>query len=763
MRRYNGMSRPIWVAAGFAAATCVPLSTAWAQEAAKSAQRGDELSEVVITAERRAADVTHTPISMIATSGDDLANAHVVNITDLQATTPSIAVNTAGVFNSINIRGIGNGAINPAITPGIAVQRDGLIQAETISLNEPFYDIDHVEILRGPQGTFIGQSSTGGALLIISKSPTFDGVSGYVNMTVGTFSNNMVEAAVNLPINDTWAMRVATHWQNRGSYYFNQGSAKTVIQESPINDPGHIADRNVRVSLLWKPSDSFQALLKAENNHSSTGGTADTPNQNTYTDPRTGAVLHSPFYAFSLHQPFQLNNDFQARQNDEVSNKIGLELKYTLPSGVVLRSLTGFQYDDIRENQDQDGTSANSTYTYHLIGPANKYESQELTLISPDGGRLSWIAGASWFYRNTPVRNNNYIFPAPFLATATPTRVEQVSIHATQRTMGVFGQVSYQITDPLQLQVGVRENWDNNFNTGTRITSTVAPFTTFGAPLFLTGQASDSVPTWKVGLNYAPSENQFFYVFVARGYKSVGVNAGAPKNFDPEHLTDYELGWKSKFLDNHVQTEIGGYYIDLDGLQLPATNVVTGAGSVTNVGKSKIKGIEASIQAHVGGFNVNAAVAYNDTHLGSVSLIAAYRLPAGTGQVQCVGALTPPACFDYVPFIQSVSGGNNPFSPKVTFDASADYGIQIGNATLRPRVSFSHTDKQYSSVFQADTYFQMEARNLWGASVAYESGPWSTTAYGTNLSDQTYRAAYNGNFEYYGAPREYGIKIARTF
>ncbi len=736
------------------------MGLAWGQEAKSGAQ--DELTEVVVTAERRAADIQHTAISLTAVSGEQMTKDHLFNISDLQTATPSFSVNTAGQYNSINIRGIGNAAVNPAITPGIAVERDGLVQAETIELSEPFYDIADVEVLRGPQGTFIGQSSTGGAVLINSRSPTFDGVNGYVNALVGNYSDNKVDGAINLPISDTLAARIAFNWEHRGSFYFDQGSVNTPIPTTPSIDPGHVSDQNVRVSLLWKPTDSFQALLKIENNHASTGGTPDQPNQNVYIDPTTGLAVHSPFYAYSTHQPFVLNYDRQDRLSEEVSDRVGLELKYTLPNGISLRSLTGFQHDDIRENVDDDATSANAIYEYHLIGPDNNYESQEFNIISPDTSRLTWIAGASWFYRNTPVRDAQYFNPGPpYPAYAAPDQINLLSIHAVQRTSGVFAQASYQIADPLQVQVGVRENWDYNFNTGG--IGINIPAAGLNIPVALAGQFHDSVPTWKAGLNYTPTANEFIYAFVARGYKSGGVNAGSPVNFDPEHVTDYELGIKSKFIDGHVETQLGGYYMNYENLQQPITNPVTGQGGVTNVGTSKIKGIEASVQAHLAGFNVNAGIAYNDTALGAVSLIATYRLPpSANGSPQCVGGATV-GCFNYNPYVVNLGGGANPFSPKITFDAGADYGIQIGSATLRPRITYSHVDKQYASLFQTDNYFLMDARNLWGGSLAYEAGPWVAQIYGTNLSNQTYVSAYNANNEYYGAPRQFGLRVSRTF
>jgi len=691
----------------------------------------------------------------------------VVNIADLQTTTPSFSVNSAGQYNSINIRGIGNGAVNPSITPGIAVQRDGLIQAETIELSEPFYDIDNVQILRGPQGTFIGQSSTGGAVLINSKSPTFDGINGYVDLLVGNYSDHKVDGAINLPISDTLAARIAFNYERRGSFYFDAGSAFTAISQSPVTDPGHVDDQNVRLSLLWKPTDSFQALLKYENNHSSTGGTPDQPNQNVYIDPTTGLAMHSPFYAYSSHQPFTLNYDFQTRYSEEESDRAGLELKYTLPDGIVVRTLTGFQHDDIRETQDQDASSANALYNYHLIGPDNNYYSQELNIISPDNSRLTWIAGGSWFYRNTPVRQNFYINNPPYPADGTPAfETQQLSIRVTQRTLGAFGQVSYQIFDPLQIQLGVRENWDNNFNQGgiNIQIPTVPPFPlSLNVPL--TGNFRDNVPTWKAGLNYTPIENQFIYGFVARGYKSGGTNAGSPDNFDPEHVTDYELGIKSKFLNNHIETAIGGYYMNYENLQQPVINQFTGQSGITNVGKSKIKGFEASIQAHLAGFNANLGIAYNDSSLGDVSLIAGYRLPGNaSNQPQCAAG-QPLGCFNYTPYFANLSGGSNPYSPKVTLDAGVEYVIPLGDFNLRPRITYSHTDKQYASLFQTDNYFLMGVRNLWGASLGLDAGQWTAQLYGTNLTNETYVTAYtsDNNLEYYGAPRQFGVRVSRSF
>jgi iron complex outermembrane receptor protein len=766
MRAQQTTTLSITAAIALALGATLPTSAAWAASAAAD---NSGLEEVIVTAERRANDVQTTPIAMTAISGDDLASKGVNSIAELQNVTPSLSVNTAGQYYSINIRGIGNAAVNPAITPGIAVFRDGLFQAETIMLSEPYFDILDTEVLRGPQGTFVGQSSTGGALQINSRSPTFDGVKGTADFQFGDYSDQKVTAAINLPMNDVFAMRAALLVEHRGSFYNNIGAPRTPILGGPLVDPGHLDDRWLRLGLVYKPNESYQATLKFEHGNHETGGTPDQPNQNTYIDPVSGASLHSPFYAYSTHQPFILNGDRGDRANVERRDIVNLDQKWKFANGVTLRSLTGFQHSDIREINDSDASSANSGWSYHDIGPDNNYESQEFNLLSPDTGPLTWVVGGSWFYRDTPVSTRDYINPPSAYGTpnynsgVTP-QINALDIHAAQRTMGVFGQMSYKFNDMYELQVGARENWDNNFNNG-GIAITLPPF--IGIPTFvvpLGGHFKDTAPTWKVNLNITPNKDNFIYAFVARGYKSGGVNAGSTQNFDPEHVTDFELGWKSSFLDNHVQTTLGGYYNDYQNLQQPITDPVTGGGGVTNVGKSKIQGVEASIIAKFSGWAFDAALNYNKTSLGNVSLIAGYRLPGSLpgNTPQCVGTNTT-GCFNYVPYITNLSGGENPFSPKVTFNAGVSYTIPTGSGSVMPRVNYTHVDKQYASLFQTDGYFLMRARNLLNANVSYENGPWHGEVYMSNVTNQVYESAYSGNYVYYGAPRQYGIRFGRSF
>lgn len=748
----------------------------------------DSLEEVVVTAERRVSTEQTTPISMEALSGAAIAERNLITITDIQTSVPSMTVNNGGLFQSINIRGIGNSVINPSIATGIAVMRDGHFQPETIGLSLPFYDITDVEVLRGPQGTYIGASSTGGAVLINSANPNLNGLSGYAEALFGDYADKKVTGAINLPISDTWAARIAFNYETRNSFYKDVGANFDPNPGKPFADPGHLDNQNIRIGLLWQPTENFSALLKVEFNRADTGGTPDQPNQNTYLDPVSGTQVHSPFYAFSTHSPFTLNDDRDDRSDVEINNIYGLELKYTLPGDILLRSMTGFQHNDVYQTVDVDATCVSACsplvngvptppgiYTHHTVGPNNNYKSQEFNLSSPAGGALSWIVGGWYFYRDTPVELNQYNTAYPNV-TAGELRepgitgqVQQVvNIGAIERTSGVFGDVKYKFATDWEVEVGVRANHDDNSNYGAIEVVLPSPPTPPGTVLHIpnTGSYKATTPTAKVGVNYVPTPNEFFYGFVARGYKSGGINNAVTPNFGAEHVNDFEAGWKGKMFDGHMQTDIGVYYMQYQGLQQPVIQIGTNTGQaeITNLGDSKIKGIEATIQGRAAGFGAELDFAYNKSTLGGIKAIAGYELGPNSGSLgpQCAAGVVA-NCFNYTPFVQDLSGEQNPYAPKITANFSIDYGIPVFGGTVRPKLTASFTDKQYASIFQADNYYLIQSHVLLNGSLSYEQNPWLVQLYVTNATDKLYVGGYAGNLEYYGAPRQMGVRVNRSF
>jgi iron complex outermembrane receptor protein len=389
------------------------------------------------------------------------------------------------------------------------------------------------------------------------------------------------------------------------------------------------------------------------------------------------------------------------------------------------------------------------------------------------------------FYRNTPVNSITYSGSNPY----SPANPEYTTsqTHSIERLGGEFGQLNWQFTNTLQLQVGARENWDSNYGTGDSETynpltnaysisgsangTSCRPqgFTQYGC---ISRTYTDSVPTGKVDLNWSPVQGQFLYVFAARGYQAGGINSDNT-TFEPEHVNDYELGWKGTLADNHIQMQVGGYWMVFQNYQYSLTNPVSGISDVINLPTATIKGIEASMQAHLAQWDFDAGIYYNKTALGAFTAVQAYKVPTTvpTNTPGCPAGEATPAnysCFNYAPYEVTLSGSENAFSPPLTANADVGYRFMLGGGVLEPRVTYSHTDKQYGSIFQEDSYYEMAARNLWGADIVYTAGPWMADLYGTNLANKKYISGYYGaggnlNDVFYGAPRQYGARLSYTF
>jgi iron complex outermembrane receptor protein len=765
--------------------------------------QSDALEEVVVTAERREANIQTTAIAIQAVSGDTLAEAQINTMSDLQKAVPTLTVNQQGISNLVTIRGIGMPSLTPAISPGVAIMYDGLFAAESQGIQGAFYDLADVEILRGPQGTLVGMAAIGGAMQINSKKPDFNGVSGFASALVGDYSDHKLTAAINLPISDTFAARIAANMERRGSFYHNLGTRVAgIAPTAALNDPGSVNDEDYRISLLWKPSESFQSLLRYEYTSNDNGGPPQSPNQSILPDGS-----RSPYYAYSTHVPFLLNYSAFG-ENWVRDNRVGWENKWTLSNGIVLRSMSGVQLQNISDIEDADGSAAsNICGRYTVVAGAltcadpnffgapgtfnvtqynqsgNRSLSQEFSVASAPG-RLNWITGASVFYRKTPLQLNLLSASIPV-----PIPIWQIS---TQRNAGVFANVNWKFTDTLELQVGARENWDSNF--------------VHALPTFLNGfndvpsyGKSTSVPTGKIGLNWNPVAGQFIYAFYARGYKPGGQDNAQVPPFTPEHLNDFELGIKSDFFEHHLSTQLGGYYMKYADMQQTnlsptakvAATTVAGRG-VVNVGGATIKGIEASLQAKFGGFGADLSAAFSDSKLEGFNVYPSYALPpaalplssSNSYRPQCAAGVPDTAatvngagngyidtgCFNYQNIAIPSTSVQNTYSPKVSVNAGIDYGFGVGgDAILRPRVSYSYVSKQFADLAQTTpsgaeiAYYMLQARSLLNFSLTLTTGPWDVQAFVNNLGDKTYISSTNGNNIYYGAPRQMGVRFNRTF
>jgi iron complex outermembrane receptor protein len=728
-------------------------ASAQSAPASATSDSSETLAEVVVTAEKRTQNLQTTPITAQVLSEQDLENKHVDNLQSLQLIAPSLSVGEAGVTESVNIRGIGLGVSSPAAAMGVALYRDGVFQGPLLS-SEPLFDMADVQVLRGPQGTFVGSNSTGGAILFKSKDPDFNDVNGYIQLADGNYGDVAATGAINTPISDTLAARIAFNISSRNSFFKETGD---VGVGGEFRHPGNSVQNNLRLSLEWRPNDNLTILSKTAYNRHDTDGLAH---------------VVSPANPYYNGAPLSFNLTYNVPDTiyDEVAYRQSLQADYKFDDGTTLRAIAGYTHVSAPYIDDFDSSSSPGTATLSpATGVFNNQASertltQEVDLISPSGGKFDWTVGAFHFW-DVSTAGIDITEPSP------PTGILSDAPNYKEAYAG-FGQVEYKLLDDLQVLAGLRYTQSKARDTGSETLLGLAPF-----PIVLDQSAdeSDSATTGKVGVNWTVNSNQYVYAFGAKGYKSGGINGPASPNFAPETVYDYELGLKSSFLDSHVRTQINSFYMDYKNLQLtsyippPTVGGLGGANGVLNAGQSTIWGIEAQIQARLGGLGFDASISSVNSKLGKTLYIDNTKLP-GTGNVplgpQCASgaASNPPTCFDYGPYTQNLSGGPNPYSPKLTANAGAEYDFKLGHGdTLAPRIDYTFISSQYQTILVNSANY-IPSHSLVNASLTYGNGPWQVQAYGTNLANTLYIVGYTYGPSYFlGNPRQFGIRVTRQF
>ncbi len=722
--------------------------------AVAAADEVDVLEEVLVSAQRRSENLQTVPIAITALDGSDLAGKAVASLTDLQSASPSISIGSSGVTNAVNIRGVGLASGLANVSNGVATYVDGLFQPPIVT-NNRFYDIANIEVLRGPQGTLVGSNSTGGALFINTRSPKLGSRDGYVRVGVGNYGTTDAEAAVNLPMGDILALRLAGTAVSRDSFYNSIGPVHT--------DAGKLDEKSGRLGLLFKPG-AFQALVKVEYTDRNIGG-------------YPGKAIPSTAYApLAPTDPFTLDYDTPTRVH-ETSLMVPVELRYELANGITLRSVSGYQDKRFHDLEDYDFTASNSPPLPQITWNnrvRERVSTEEINVLSPKRDSYDWILG--YYYQknqiDVAIDKTGATGPGgPPLFITTP---------ADKKTTGVFGQFNLRFAPQWELGVGLRRS---TFSTdGDGFVALNIPPVACGAPgtppvqapsngcliTLLGGSESDSRTTGKISLNYTPDDNNLIYAFAARGYKPGGFSSPV-SNFVPETVLDLELGWKASFADNRVRTQLSGFHYAYHDFQFQNIELSNGSQNVSNLPSATIYGAEATLQAQVGGFSLDAGLAYVHSRLPAAgSIVNTHLMPPGSvgnAGPQCAVGQTV-NCFDYTPFLVSNSGGPNLYSPEWTYNLGVDYRWVLSDQlTMTPRLNYSYVGSQFVSTTYSPITDKLPARGLLSALVTFKIGThWNAELYGTNLTDKVYPAGVisDNNFTY-GAPRQYGARFGFDF
>lgn len=706
------------------AQTTAPQSSADSDQAAQKSKTSNgvtTLKVVTVSAERRDEALQTTPIAATVLTGDDLLNRGINVVDQLQFTTPSATVNNFGQGIDFDIRGIGKAEHNSQTGTGVVVYRDGVPTFPGYFTEEPYYDIASVQILRGPQGTFGGQNAVGGAVLVNSNDPIINGgYQGYASGQAGNYSDVGLQGAINLPISNTFAARIAVNSENRDSFWNISGPY--------TGSNARLRSRSARIGLLWQPSDNLTVLLKTDYNHIDMGAYPADP-------------VNSP------NDPFNITANAPLKALDQFTRTV-LKIDYKFANGVKFQAISGYQHGNTAYRADLDGTElGNSTFRDSVD---ETIYSQELNLISPDSGPFTWILGAYG-------QKDTYTFPSGQFLIGVPAGnpASEYVLQGTnpKKNTALFAQVGYQLSDGLKLTVGGRYSKDRTSNNVT--------ITQYGLPLTDNQSAKYSNFSGKVSLDWKVSESNFLYAFAASGYRPGGLNVpvglGLPAPFKGEKVTSLEAGWKATWLGDHLRTQVDAFHNNYQNFQVTIgyPNYPTFGIELNTPNPTKIYGFEAQTQAVFGEWSIYGNLGWLHSDIGQFYATDP-RLPS---LAPCDPATGPGSAT-----CPNLGGRQQTYAPKLTFNTGLQRTFHVGSDTITPRINYAHISGQWATLFENSALGdRIGSRNLLGAQIDWAHGSWLTTLYGTNLTNQHYIGAINSGLRFAGAPRQYGIRATLFF
>lgn len=531
------------------------------------------LEEITVTASKRQESLQDVNMTVTAVTGLTLEKRQIDTIEDIQAMVPGMSAGNDFAFAKLFIRGVGLNSSFAGVDPSVALHVDGAVISSSYAQLGAFFDLERVEVLRGPQGTLYGKNATGGSVNLITRKPT-DEFEGYGRLTLGDYDLMRLEGAVSGPINDNIRGRIAFKSTDR------EGYGENILTGNDIDDANK---QSARGQLQFDLSDKADLLLSVEWQNEDDAGlgikfveTLNALSPATYPNPPNGAGGFAPGRRDTSSE--------KDNENKRESIAFTGTLNWQLNDTYRLHSITNFRDTDILLVQDLDNSS-NINASIQSNHTDSKQFSQELQLHF-DTERLHGLIGL--YYFDEEFNNNNNIGFA--LASSGRTTNVLLTGDIDIETTALFANVSYDITDEISINVGGRYADEDRGGDNT--------FSLFFIPVTFPFSDSESFTEFKpsVGFEWTPSEDMLAYFTYSEGFKGGGFQSGQRVPIlRPELIDNYELGLKGTYLEGRLQLNVAGFYYEIDDMQLDRTLPLPGGGFQSifeNAGESEGKGVE---------------------------------------------------------------------------------------------------------------------------------------------------------------------------
>ena len=661
--RLSGLRRALALSAALAAVASAQSASAQSATGGAVEEEASDLAlgEIIVTATKRNETQLRAPVSVTALSGADIAHMGTTSLSDLDVRIPNLRVSESIAFPAVTMRGVGSGTGTSAFDQTVSVFNDGVYAARSRQFLLPFFDVDHIEVLRGPQGAIVGKNTSAGAIVIVSAQPTQD-LSGSLDAAYNfTLRQSTATGVLSGPIGGGFGFRIAGQYDQMDRGYLYNTATGT---HDPRSKAGIVR------GILSYADGGFDARLKLEySKRNLRGGFLQ------------AAAPNNPAYALD----YQRDTGGGGDEFDRLEN-FNASLNMTWDAGdLTVSSISGFSWYDSLVGLDPDGIRA--ALVYANIGEDYRQYSQELRFATRPGEPLELVSGI--YYQQYTQHARRWV-RAYLSGGGYSIRFDQ-----KDEAVSAFAELLWNVSPTLRLRGGGRYTYESKAATYSQLNG---PNAYLGQGAYSPGQPfdarlSEGLFDPSVVLQWEPSSRLMAYVSFTRGSKGGAfqgdVSSVLRESYEigPERATSYEIGTKFRFWDNRGRLGITLFNTRYSALQLAEidpniTDRVVFA--VRNAGKAVSRGVEVEGALRLTEWlTLNASGAYLDAHYTDY--------PAG----DCAPGQTPD---DAAAGTCNYNGRSLPFAPKWNGNMSADVRIPvtgdwnvIGNANVQYS-SRSHTN-----------------------------------------------------------------------
>jgi iron complex outermembrane receptor protein len=769
--RADGLRRALLCGAALSGLAAMP-SAGFAQEAADTAEAEDDVPVIIVQARRQNETLQEVPVTVTAIGGETLGNYSIDNVADVTSRVPTLNVQVGGSGSGgqLSLRGVGSSNISAAFDSAVALDFDGVVASSMRLVQSGFFDVEQIDVLRGPQSLFFGKSATAGVLSIRTANPTSTWQVGARGSYEFEEKGYLVSGFISGPITDTLGIRVAAQFNDIEEFQLLQANTPAVNQERGLTE--FIG----RVTLDWNPLDTFRANLKVQYTRNENDGAIGTAEifcgANGTPDPVVllGGAVSIPagydcnafdqrYYLSDAAVPLQAGVPTPSRAAGRNGVPFGesdiwfgrLQFDLDLSDALTLTSLTGLLNLDAVDFDcyayggflTAPGSTTRLPGAAGCSDPRNALEqySQEIRLRSDFDGPINFMLGAFYedrtFIFDTAQQAVNISFLGPDPVTGFTYDYDKIHTTKTE-ALSFFGSLSWEITEALELSGGVR--WTDE----QKVQTIAVPFVhlflqgpAFVQPGFFSGPINfaDDNFSPEVTLRYKATEDVNIFASFKTGFKSGGIdNSALPSNslsqaalsgdfssliFQSEKAKGGEVGFKSQWSNRDITLNATAYYYVFEDLQVQNFNAVTIQFVTSNAGELTTKGVdlEASWRTPLDGFNLSANLSYLDAQY-----TAEFLQPGGAG-----GAI-------------DLNGRRGSQAPEWAGNIAADWTIPLSDSLqLFLSGNAAYNDGYITDETTLNDYFQP---SFWlldaNVSIGHPDGKWKLSLIAQNLTDEIF-------------------------